>query len=128
MNSSQFVGTAWVRKRSHLDETLSGTINANCSFGFSFEEVVPYMTERDPQSDAFPLYKLHPATSLSRAGDPYSNILELRADKTRNFLSAATFDGVVDLISVRYEDLVWAEDYTDDGAYLTLPFPRILGL
>ncbi len=102
MNSSQFVGTAWVRKRSHLDETLSGTINANCSFGFSFEEVVPYMTERDPQSDAFPLYKLHPATSLSRAGDPYSNILELRADKTRIFLSGGLFDVVLELLCFRF--------------------------
>jgi hypothetical protein len=126
MNWSEFVGTAWVRKRSHLDEILSGTVNANCSFGFLFEEVIPCMTERDPQSDAFPLYELHPASSLSHAGDPYSSILELRADKIRNFLTA--FNGVVDLISVRYEDLVWAEDYTDDGSYLTLPFPGFAGL
>ena len=125
MGWADFVATPWVRKRSHLDETLGV---ANCSFGFSFEEVVPCMTKRDPLSDSFPLYELHPASSVTHAGEPYSSLLELRADKIRNFLSAATFDGVVDLISVHYEDLVWDEDHADDGSYSTLPFPGIAGL
>jgi hypothetical protein len=128
MDWQDFVASPWVRKRSHLDDTISDTADANCSFGFSFEEVVPCMTERDPQSDSFPLYELHPASSISHAGDPYSSILELRADKIRNFLSAEAFNGVVDLISIRYEDLIWSEDAIDDSSYSTLPFPGIAGL
>lgn len=128
MDWSDFVSSPWVRKRSQLDETLAGTTNATCSFGFSFEEVVPCMTERDPQSDSFPLYELHPASSGSQAGEPYSNLLELRTDKIRNFLSTATFNGVVDLIPVRYEDLVSSEDFSDDNSYSTLPYPGIVGL
>ncbi|KAL3822968.1 hypothetical protein ACHAXA_011683 [Cyclostephanos tholiformis] len=128
MDWHDFVTSPWVRKRSHLDDAISGTADANCSFGFSFEEVVPCKTARDPQSDSFPLYELHPASSISHAGDPYSSILELRADKIRNFLSAVAFDGVVDLISVRYEDLVWNEDAVDDNLYSTLPIPGIAGL
>jgi len=58
------------------------------------------------------------------AGDPYSSVLELRADKIRNFLGAATFEGVVDSIVVHYEDLVWDEDYR----HLSKPYPGISGL
>lgn len=124
MEWSEFVLSSWERERSDLDKAISDTTHVNCSFGFYFEEVIPCMTKRDPQSDAFPLYELHPLTSGSRAGDPYASILELRADKIRNFLSAATFEGVVDSILVHYEDLVWDDDYL----HLSKPYPGISGL
>lgn len=124
MEWSEFVLSSWERERSDQDKSLSDTTHANCSYGFYFEEVIPCMTQRDPQSDSFPLYELHPVTSGAFAGDPYSNILELRADKIRNFLGAATFEGVVDSIIVHYEDLVWDEDYR----HLSKPYPGISGL
>jgi hypothetical protein len=119
---TDFVTRHWERKRSNMDENLKDTTSAVCSFGFSYSEVIPCMTQRDPTSDSFPLYELRPD------GTPYSNLLELREDKIKNFLSAANFAGVVDHISIRYEDLVWDDGYTDDGLYLTLPFPGIAGL
>ena len=123
MEWADFVTTPWERKRSNLDEALTDTKNANCSYGFNYEEIIPCMTKRDPQSDTFPLYELHPL-----GGDPYLSLLQLRADKIRNFLNVANFDGVIDFIHMRYEDLVWDEEYTDDATYLSLPFPGIAGL
>ena len=81
------------------------------------------MTKRDPTSDTFPLYELHPSSSGSLAGDSYASILSLRADKIRNFLSVASFEGVVDFIHMRYEDLIW-DGHTSES----LPFPGIAGL
>ncbi len=119
---TDFVTRRWERKRSNMDENLEDTTSAVCSFGFSYNEVIPCMTQRDPTTDSFPLYELRPD------GTPHANLLELREDKIKNFLSTANFAGVVDHISIRYEDLVWDDDYTDDGLYLTLPFPGIAGL
>lgn len=119
---AEFVTTRWERKRSNMDENLEDTASAVCSFGFAFDEVIPCQTQRDPNTDSFPLYELRPD------GTSYANLLELREDKIKNFLSTANFDGVVDHIEIRYEDLVWDDDYTDDALYLTLPFPGIAGL
>lgn len=123
MEWADFLTSPWERKRSDLDEALTDTKNANCSYGFYFEEIIPCTTKRDPQNPNFPLYELHPL-----GGGPYSSLLELRADKIRNFLNVANFDGVIDFIHMRYEDLVWDEEYTDDATYLSLPFPGIAGL
>mmetsp|Transcript_22227 Transcript_22227/g.36349 ORF Transcript_22227/g.36349 Transcript_22227/m.36349 type:complete len:1480 (+) Transcript_22227:3-4442(+) len=119
---TDFVTTPWERKRSSIDENLEDTASAVCSYGFAFDEVIPCMTQRDPNTDSFPLYELRPD------GTSYANLLELREDKIKNFLSTANFEGVVDHIEIRYEDLVWDDDYTDDALYLTLPFPGIAGL
>jgi hypothetical protein len=117
-----FVSTPWERKRSDMDNLLEDTSTAVCSFGFSYNEVVPCKTQRDPNTDSFPLYELR------SDGTAYFNILKLREDKIKNFLGTANFNGVVDHIPIRYEDLVWDEDYTDDALYLSLPFPGIAGL
>jgi len=130
---SDFVTSSWDRKRSNLDDALGGnTDNANCSYGFHFEEIIPCMTNRKPGSDKFPLYELHPSKALAGdpalAGEPYANLLELRTDKIQHFLNVAKYDGVAKSIHMRYEDLLWDESYTDDATYLTLPFPGIAGL
>jgi hypothetical protein len=119
---TEFVTSPWERERSSQDENLEDTASAECSFGFSYSEIIPCITQRDPNTDSFPLYELRPD------GTAYSNLLKLREDKIKNFFSAANFDGVVDHIPIRYEDLVWNEDYTDDSIYLSLPFPGIAGL
>jgi hypothetical protein len=132
MQWSDFVSAPWERTRSHLDSVVLDTSVERCSFGFSFHEIIPCHTQRDTDSADFPLYELrHPSTggfdaTIDRA---YSNLLDLRADKIQNFLSTARYPGVVHLIKLRYEDLVWdSASYTDDASYLTLPFPGIAGL
>ena len=119
---TDFVTRRWERRRSNMDENLDDTVVAVCSFGFSYNEIIPCMTQRDPNTDSFPLYELR------TDGTSYANLLELREDKIKNFLSTANFAAVVDHIPIRYEDLVWDDDYTDDASYLTLPFPGIAGL
>ena len=129
MEWAEFVTSEWTRKRSDLDNEVSDTSSVECSFGFSFHEIVPCLTQRDPQSDSFPLYELHSTPGISKSDKPYSSLLQLRADKIQHNLNTASFDGVVDLISLRYEDLVWDGGYIDDDiTYLTLPFPGIAGL
>ena len=141
MEWPDFVTSLWERKRSNLDLSLTDTANAKCSFGFSYDEIVPCNTKRHIQSDSFPLYELHPHSSGTDAGTPYNSILGLRADKIKNFLSVAEFDGVVGVIPIRYEDLVWDEATLDDDdtflqlrntddeeSYSQLPFPGIAGV
>ena len=141
MEWPDFVTSLWERKRSNLDLSLTDTANAKCSFGFSYDEIVPCNTKRHIQSDSFPLYELHPHSSGTDAGTPYNSILGLRADKIKNFLSVAEFDGVVGVIPIRYEDLVWDEATLDDDdtflqvrntddeeSYSRLPFPGIAGV
>ena len=86
--------------------------------------------KRDPDSADFPLYELrHPPSGFVASDDyPYSNILDLRADKIQNFLSTAYYPGVVDLIKIRFEDLVWDKDASSTESAYTLPFPGIAGL
>lgn len=132
MEWSEFVTSNWERTRSNLDSIVVDTSTESCSFGFSFHEIIPCHTQRDPDSDDFPLYELRhsPSNGFDTNTDkPYSNLLELRADKIQNFLSTAHYPEVVHLIKLRYEDLVWeSEFYTDDASPLTLPFPGIAGL
>lgn len=129
MDWSAFVTSPWTRKRSALDNALADPNAAECAFGFTFDEVVPCRTQRDPNLDSFPLYELRPASvGHSLAGAPHANVLELRATKIVNFLRARDFEGVVDLVSVRYEDLVLGQGGADDTTGSTLPFPGIVGL
>lgn len=128
---SEFVNSPWKRMRSNLDNSISDPSSATCSFGFSYHEIIPCQTQRDPESDSFPLYELRhsPDGYNNDADEAYSNILDLRSDKILNFLSTAEYPGVVDLISLRYEDLIWDDGtYADDASVLSLPFPGIAGL
>ncbi len=123
MDWAEFVTSEWTRKRSGLDHEIADPSSVQCSFGFSYEEVVPCLTQRDPDSDSFPLYELRHPSKNYKPNRPYSNLLRLRSDKIQNFLNCANFDGVVDLITLRYEDLVWNGGVTDDDiTYLTPDF------
>lgn len=124
MEWSAFVASPWERKRSDLDNALSDPAAAECSCGFAFDEVVPCRTRRDPLLDSFPLYELRPGDE----GAPHANVLELRANKIVNFLSARDFEGVADLVSVRYEDLVRERERANEASPSTLPFPGMAGL
>ena len=131
MKWTDFLESPWERTRSPLDSSVLDTSKERCSFNFTYHEIIPCHTQRDPDSDDFPVYELqHPSSGFDATSDnAYSSILELRADKIQNHLSAAHFPGVVHLIKLRYEDLVWdSASYSDEDTYLTLPFPGIAGL
>lgn len=40
------------------------------------------------------------------SGEPYANIMEMRTDKIRNFLSVKDYDGIADVWTVQYEYLL----------------------
>lgn len=101
----EFVTRQWTMPR---NETVPGTETETptCQHSFHPHEVVPClemeMGVSESGVDVFAVYEMRHDGS----GMPYDSILELRADKIRNFLSIADFDGIQDLFPVQYEQLV----------------------
>lgn len=73
--------------------------NMVCQHNFLPQDVIP-CTESG--HEIFAVYEMRNDGS----GNPYDNILELRAAKIQNFLSIADFGGIQDLFPVQYEQLV----------------------
>jgi hypothetical protein len=77
-----------------------------CQYNFHPHEVIPCMEMEmrvmESGVDVFAVYEMR----NNGSGMPYDSILELRADKIKNFLSIADFDGIQDLFPVQYEQLV----------------------
>lgn len=112
MEWQNFVKKTWNMPRKGLDLLLSDTKNRICQEGFSYNEinsctfhVYPskhYDAWKTHYSERRPLYELRNDGS----GEPFNNILELRAAKNRDFLTYDSFPFVKKLMVVRYEDLV----------------------
>ena len=133
MDWEDFITSPWERTRSNLDKNIvMDTSSEVCSFNFSYHEIVPCHTQRDEESDEFPLYEFRHSPSGefdSNCDSAYSSLLELREAKILHFLSTESFPGVMHLIKLRYEDLVRdSANCTNDALHLTLPFPGIGGL
>lgn len=82
-----------------------------CQHNFHYRDIVSCVAEPIPASEYNhtirysehqPFYEMRNDGS----GEPYANILELRTDKIRNFLSTIDFPGVADLWVVQYEYLL----------------------
>ena len=77
-----------------------------CQYRFRFHQAIPChenTTVKVPgYRPVFALYELRNDGS----GRPYDNLLQLRADKIRNFLQTARFRNVQQLYVLRYEDMV----------------------
>lgn len=75
-----------------------------CQAGFTPDQVIPC----DHVSVTVPNHrgKFRPLYELNADGKPFSNILELRAAKLRNFASVGSFESVQQVHFVRYEDMV----------------------
>jgi hypothetical protein len=91
--------------------TLTGTETEThmCQHNFHPHEVVPCrMMEMGVVESGgidVPVFAVYEMRS-DGSGMPYDSILDLRADKIKNFLSIADFDGIQDLFPVQYEQLV----------------------
>jgi hypothetical protein len=108
-----FVTRSWTMPRWGKDLAggyLAGGLKATeslCQSRFLPTEVVPCL-ETEPYvlprtgREVYSLYELRNDGS----GQPYDSILELRADKIKNFLSIAVFDGIQDFFPVQYEQMV----------------------
>mmetsp|Transcript_38756 Transcript_38756/g.57638 ORF Transcript_38756/g.57638 Transcript_38756/m.57638 type:complete len:637 (-) Transcript_38756:345-2255(-) len=73
-----------------------------CEFqdGYTWDEVIPC---HRVMSEAFdPIYELN----HDKSGSPYSSVIDLRADKIKNFLEVKDYDRVKSFRAVRYEKMV----------------------
>jgi hypothetical protein len=104
-----FLTKAWTMPRVGLDLELFG--NETCQEHFAYKDIVSCTVEPLPKShyghklrysENQPFYEMRNDGS----GIPYDNILEMRTDKIRNFLSVADFEGVSDAWVLQYEHLV----------------------
>jgi hypothetical protein len=89
--------------------TVPGTEQL-CQVHFRPTDVIPCL-EHEPYVLTLPTGKgreIHSLYELRNdgSGQPYDSILELRADKIKNFLSIADFDGIQDFFPIQYEHMV----------------------
>jgi len=104
-----FLTKPWTMPRVGKDLELLG--NETCQDDFPYRDIISCVLEPLPlsyynhtlrYSEHQPFYEMRNDGS----GEPYANILELRTDKIRNFLTVATYPGVADVWVVQYEYLV----------------------
>lgn len=107
-----FVTRPWTMERTGGDLFLANQTGRICQEGFHYHEVVSCLKRPLPDeywegrnhsySERQPFYELR----LDGSGEPYANVLALRAAKIRNFLSTSEYDNVSALWILRYEDLI----------------------
>ena len=106
----EFVTKPWTMDRVGLDLEVDPN-NVTCQQNFKYHEINScnekpfpegYFTWKQHWSERRPIYEMKHGGS----GEPYLNILDMRADKIRNFLDTKNFFNVQDHIVVRYEELV----------------------
>lgn len=104
-----FLTKPWTTERVGKDLELFG--NETCQDDFHYRDVVSCFVEPlPPESYNYTIrYSEHQPFYEHRndgSGEPYDNILELRTDKIRNFLSVANYQGVADSWAIQYEYLL----------------------
>ena len=107
-----FLTKPWTMKRVGSDLWKNRTDQTICQQHFLYRDIVSCDIEPLPHSayegrtirysEHQPFYELRNDGS----GLPYENIMEMRSDKIRNFLSVIDFEGVADVWTVQYEFLV----------------------
>lgn len=104
-----FLTREWTMERIGMDVGLPA--NFTCQDEFLYRDIVSCHKEPLPHShynhtirysEHQPFYEMRNDGS----GLPYANILELRSDKIRNFLSVRNFSGVADAWIIQYEYLI----------------------
>lgn len=104
-----FLTKPWTTERLGLDLEMRG--DEMCQEDFRYKDIVSCAIEPLPKSaynhtlrysEQQPFYEMRNDGS----GKPYENILEMRTDKIRNFLTVADYEGVADVWTVQYEYLV----------------------
>ena len=109
-NWTEFLTIPWTTERVGLD--LESPKDARCQEDFAYNEIVschekPLALEAWPEekvgySGIKPFYELRQDGS----GEPFDNIMEMRAAKIRNFLAVKDYEGVADLWVNKYEYLL----------------------
>ena len=106
-----FLSKAWTTNRTGEDLKIVDKDNTICQEDFKYRDIVSCVLEPLPHtaynytlrySEHQPFYEMRNDGS----GRPYDNIMEMRTDKIRNFLSVANYKGVADLWVLQYEYLV----------------------
>eukprot|EP00550_Attheya_septentrionalis_P000514 CAMPEP_0198281384 /NCGR_PEP_ID=MMETSP1449-20131203/1347_1 /TAXON_ID=420275 /ORGANISM="Attheya septentrionalis, Strain CCMP2084" /LENGTH=343 /DNA_ID=CAMNT_0043977149 /DNA_START=129 /DNA_END=1160 /DNA_ORIENTATION=+ len=112
----RFVTKPWTMPRLDRDleflRAFNSTKDKVCQENFTALEILSCIRKPFPPdhfrnktirfSEHQPIYELNHDGS----GHPYQNILEMRADKIRNFVSIRKFDGIFDVWTVQYEFLL----------------------
>ncbi|KAL7534859.1 hypothetical protein ACHAWF_004974 [Thalassiosira exigua] len=117
----EFVTKEWTMHRLYKDEIyqerhlhFNNATGRICQERFHYHEIVSCLTRPYPEgywgtvrkhsfSSHQPMYEMR---LNDPKGTPYSNILEMRADKIRNFIDAATFSNVEGFWYYQYEQLL----------------------
>lgn len=115
MDWKTFVTTPWTTARAPSDMKHANSTEPVCQERFRYHEVVScerypapheYLVFKDknrPKNQSIPIYELR----RDGSGQPYSHVMEMRADKIRNHvLEVREFPFVKGLVIVRYEDLL----------------------
>lgn len=106
----EFVTKTWTMPREGFDLMVTDEKNRICSEHFRYHELrscihhtmpLKYFPDRK-FSEQYPMYEMRNDGS----GVPFSNILEMRAAKIRDFLSYDSYSYVRKVIPVRYEEIV----------------------
>ena len=104
-----FLSKPWTMDRIGSDLLLTG--NEICRENFHYRDIISCVPEPLPRthynhtlrySENEPFYEMRNDGS----GTPYNNIMELRTDKIRNFLSTSQYPGVADVWILQYEFLL----------------------
>lgn len=104
-----FLTKPWTTERTGADLLMKG--DELCQEDFFYKDIVSCSVEPLPHSyynhtlrfsEHQPFYEMRNDGS----GKPYDNILQMRTDKIRNFLSVIDYPGVADVWSIQYEFLV----------------------
>lgn len=116
----EFVTREWTMERLWKDEAWRNEQFANnntgriCQEKFHYHEIVSCLTRPYPEgywgdhrkhrfSQHQPFYEMRVD---DKEGRPYANILEMRADKIRNFMETSTYHNVDGFWHYRYESLL----------------------
>jgi len=103
----QFMTKTWTTSRPESDKNYMNDTGTPCQDFFNVREIIA--CERHPV-DFHPKIKAYssdkPIYEMKKSGDPYDNILDLRAAKIYNHLSVKEWPWVADVLVVQYERLL----------------------
>lgn len=104
-----FLSKPWTMKRIGRDLEISNS-TARCQQDFSYNEIVSCSREPLPidSYESIHMSRHQPFYELKQdgSGEPFENIMEMRAAKIRNFLDTKEYPKVVDAWPVQYEYLL----------------------
>ena len=100
MDVDKFLKKPWTMDRPRRDKAIKNKLQTNCLQKYGYNEVVPCIRGSEPPRinrtrwDRFrgwdPLYEL----KRDGSGRPYKSIVDLRADKIRNFMNTSNYKNV----------------------------------